>query len=186
MLKNSRNYSELKDKLRGTFGNDLVDAILFGSSAKGKSKPGDIDLCVILRNPRSTHDIAQASDVLGNKIHLSALTVENFFTKFHSLSKSLLFEGISILDKRSLVDRFGLKSMVLYSYELKKLEASNKVRFVNLVRGKPGETGLIRQLEGEFVSQSTFLIPASVDEEMLEVLKQWGVSFTRRKLVLMN
>jgi hypothetical protein len=68
---------------------------------------------------------------------------------------------------------------ILYTYNISKLNPSKKVRFVYLLKGRRDEPGLIKSFNGKFLAPGCFMIPASKDKEMLEVIKMWGVKAKR-------
>ena len=50
MLTKSKEFLRLKKKVNRLLSEDIVDVILFGSSAKEKIEPNDIDIAIIFRN----------------------------------------------------------------------------------------------------------------------------------------
>lgn len=176
MLKKLKNY--LKNK-------DLIDVILFGSAIKGKTKPKDIDICLIFREKIDRSLINNINQKFEN-IHVSTLTVDNFFTKPHALIRTLLFEGKSLFSNRPLSKIYGLESLALYTYDISVMKSSDKVRFVYLLKGRNKEKGLIESLGGKFISTGTFIIPSSKDKEVQEVLEKWKIKYERKKIMLIH
>ena len=76
-----------------------------------------------------------------------------------------------------------LKLKVIYSYNLTKLDKSTKVRFVYVLKGRPGEKGIVENMGGEFLAPGCFILPYTKDKEMSEVFKLWKVK-ARRIIVL--
>jgi len=185
MLKKSREFLSLKRKALKLISDDIVDIAVFGSSVKGKIDPTDIDIAVIYRKEVKRDTLQKFQDALGEKCHISSLVVDQFFTKPHTLAKTLLFEGISLITNRQVSATFDMRAFTLYTYNLKKEQPSKKVRFVYLLKGRKGDEGIVRQFKGRYISPSSFLLPAAKDEEMIEILKQWGIKFYREKLFLM-
>ncbi|MBI5871457.1 nucleotidyltransferase domain-containing protein [archaeon] len=182
MSKNLNKY--LKEKLKGTDLREIVDIFLFGSTVKGKEFPRDIDLCVIFRK-NVLEDVTKSIE---NKlkefnVHISFLGVDNFFRKPHSLIKTLLVEGKSILSGKPLIQNFGFSSAVLYSYDLSGLKPSEKVRFIYLMKGRKAE-GMVKKMNGEWITDSCFIIPIEKDSEMLVILKKWAISFKRKEVLI--
>ena len=105
----------LKERIRGIDLTEIADILLFGSAAKGKEFPKDIDICIIFRK-RVLRELIQdiESKTKNFNIHISSLTIDNFFRKPHSLVKTLLTEGISILSGKPFIQNFGFSSYVLY------------------------------------------------------------------------
>ncbi|MFH0701368.1 MAG: nucleotidyltransferase domain-containing protein [Candidatus Woesearchaeota archaeon] len=186
MWKDSKKFSQLKNNWKNRWKEELIDILIFGSAVKGKLAPHDIDICLIFKDKPNLKLVREVESLLGEKYHINFLNAENFFQEVHSLSKTIFFEGASILTGKKLSEAYGLMPKLLYAYDLSPEAPSKKVRFVYLLRGRNGSEGLVKKFSGEFVSNSAFLIPLEKDKEMQEVLEQWKIKYTRRKLMLMN
>jgi len=174
----------LRKRLKGLDLAEIADIFLFGSAVKGKEFPKDIDICIIFRKRISREMIKNVEDRLKEfDMHISSLVIDNFFRKPHSLIKTLLIEGISILNGKPFIQNFSFSSYVLYSYDLSKLKASEKVRFVYLLKGRKG-VGIIEKMNGEWITDSCFIIPIQRDSEMLIILKKWSIPFKRKEALI--
>jgi hypothetical protein len=114
------------------------------------------------------------------------LDVDQFFTNPHSLAKTLLFEGISLITNKKISENFNFAAYSLYTYDLSKEKASKKVRFVYLMKGRPGDEGVLKKLGGSYISNSSIIVPAEKDEEMFDILKTWEIRFTRKRIMLID
>lgn len=186
MLKKSKEFLGLKKKVLKLLSEGIVDIILFGSLVKEKIHPIDIDIAIIFRDSIKREILKKFQDALGKKYHISSLVVDQFFTKPHSLAKTLLFEGISLISGKKIADNFDLQPFTLYTYDLTREKPSKKVRFVYLLKGRANSKGIIEQFDGLYISQGSFIIPVEKDEEMLEIFKKWGIKFYRKRLLLMS
>lgn len=186
MLKNSKEYLELKNKWKANWKKEIVDIVIFGSFVKNKLKPNDIDICIIFREKIEQTILKGIEAFLGEKHHVSSLVIDNFFTNPHSLSKTLLLEGKSLITGKSIADVFALTPKTLYSYDLSSEEGAKKVKFVYLLRGRNSSDGLVKEWKGEFISNSSFITPIEKDEEIMEVMNKWKIKYKRKKLLLMN
>jgi len=186
VLKNSKKYFVLKKKWTEEWKKEVVDIFLFGSAIKGKDNPNDIDICLIFRDKLNLDIIKKAGLILGEEFHLSSLTANNFFTEIHSLSKTIMFEGRSIITGKSFTENFGLSGFLLYSYNLSPEAPSKKVRFVYLLRGRGESAGMVKRWGGEFISPSAFMVPVGMDSEVQQIFNVWKIHFKRRKLLLMD
>lgn len=174
----------LKEKLKGIDLSEIADIFLFGSAVKGKEFPGDIDICIIFQNKISENAVKDVENRLKEfNAHISSLVVDNFFRKPHSLTKTILLEGISIITGKPIIQNFGFSSYLLYSYNLSKLKSSNKVKFVYLLKGRE-EKGIIEKMNGEWIANGCFIIPIQKDSEMLIILKKWQVPFKRKEVLI--
>lgn len=182
MSKNLGKY--LKEKLRGIDLTEVADIFLFGSAVKGEEFPKDIDICVVFRKKVMEKVVEDIKNKLkGFNIHVSFLAIDNFFRKPHSLIKTLLVEAISIFTREPFIKNFGFASYVLYSYNLSKLKPSEKVKFVFLLKGRKG-AGIIKKFNGEWVTESCFIIPIQRDSEMLAIFKKWMIPYKRREIMI--
>ncbi len=186
MSKKSKEFLGLRKKVSKLVSEGIVDVILFGSFVKQKTSPKDIDLAIVFRDSINRDIIKKFQDALGEKYHISSLVIDQFFTRPHSLAKTLLFEGISLISNKKVSDNFDLQSLSLYTYDLTKEKASKKVRFVYLLKGRGNDEGIIKKFGGNYISPSSFMIPVEKDEEMLEILNGWGIKFFRKRLLLMS
>lgn len=184
MLKNLKEFSKLISEYKQNWKSELADIVVFGSIVRGKSNPNDIDVCLIFRNKADLNIIKKVQAILGDNYHIISLTVDNFFTNPHSLAKTLLLEGESLITGKKFADVFSLKAKVIYYYDISKEEASKKVRFVYLLRGRVSSNGLVKELNGEFISNSAFLIPIENDAKIQEVFNSWKVKYKRIRVML--
>lgn len=182
MLKKLEIYSDLKKTFKKN--KNILDVVLFGSSVRGKLKPNDIDLCIIFKDKVDHHFITGINSKFEN-LHISALTIDNFFAKPHTLIRTLLLEGISLFSNKKLSNIYGLNSYALYNYNLSKIESSKKVRFIYLLKGRKNAKGIIENLGGEFLSPASFMVPINKDTEIVEIFNKWNIQYNRRLILLM-
>lgn len=186
MSKNLKEISRLISEYKKNWKSELVDIILFGSIARGKFSPNDIDVCLVFREKVDLGIVKSVQSILGDRYHISSLTADNFFTNPHSLAKTLLFEGESLITGKKFADVFSLKSKVIYYYDLSKENASKKVRIVYLLRGRINGKGLVKELGGEFISSSAFLVPIENDANIQEVFNSWKIKYKRIPIMLIH
>lgn len=183
MLKKSEIYSDLNKIFKKR--KDILDIILFGSIVKGKTEPNDIDICIIFKEKIDKELILNLNNKF-EKVHFSILTAKNFFINPHALIRTLLFEGISLITNKKLSEIYGMKSYSLFSYNIKNLPNSKKVRLLYLLKGRRNENGVVKDFDGEFVGTNAFIIPVEKDKEMLEILEMWEVKFERKQIFLIK
>lgn len=183
MSKNLKIYSNLKKIFSER--TDILDVILFGSVAKGKTEPGDIDICIIFREKIDKELINKLNKEFEH-IHFSVLTADNFFKNPHSLIRAILFEGISLITDKKLSEIYRLDAYALFSYDIKDLENSKKVRFLYAIKGRKNQNGFVKDLCGKFIATNAFVIPVQKDREMIEILEAWNIKFERKQIYLMS
>ncbi len=175
----------LKKKFEGIELTEVVDIVLFGSVVKGKEFPRDVDICVIFRSKVDNKIINKISSRLKKAdIHISSLAIDDFFRKPHSLIKTILLEGKSILTGKRIINNFGFSSAIIYSYDLSNLKQSKKVRFVYLLKGRDGRIGTIKKIGGEWLADSCFIVPLGKDNDISSIFKKWGVEYKKKEALL--
>lgn len=147
ILRSAKNKlkSFLKDK-------EILEVLLFGSAIKGKANPKDIDAALITKkeiNPKI------------NGMHISVISPEEFFSKIPALANTLLREGYSLKNNKFLAELLQFQNKVLFIYELKNLSASNKVKIVNILRGKASNAGMVEEYNGKWLANQVFFVPVS-------------------------
>lgn len=185
-MKSLNKISLLKSEWKRKWKEDIADIFMFGSSVRGKGRPNDVDLCLIFRNNVDLNIVEDVESLCGDGYHVSSLVVDNFFTRPHSLSKTMLIEGKSILSGKHFAEVFGLNPMALYSYDLSAEAPTKKVKIVQLLRGRKSSEGLVKNLGGTFISNSSFTIPMEKDNEIKEALDSWKVKYKRSRVLLMD
>jgi len=183
MSKNSKIFSKIKKISRKIDSEEVADIFLFGSAVKGKTKPRDIDVCIVFKNSINLKIVRQFSKERG--AHVSSLTIKDFFRKPHPLIRTLLFEGVSLLTGKSLSQNFNLESWTMFTYNLSKMKPSDKVRFVYLLKGR-GEKGFVAEINGKFLAPGCFIVPTRKDDEVIEVMNEWKINFKRQPLLLIH
>ena len=133
---------------------DVIDIIIFGSAAKGKTLPRDIDIAIITEK-----DVKYEV----NGFHISFLRPIDFVHKPPTIVTTLLKEGYSIRENKELSEIYRFKSRSLFVYTLESLNNSEKVRIVTFLRGKNNLKGLVREYFGEWLSNNTFISPQESD-----------------------
>ena len=176
MLSNSKRLSEIKNRLRPILrNNDVIDVILFGSVVKGKTLPRDIDVAII-----SEEDIKP--NVEG--FHFSVLKQREFFKNQPTLVTTLLREGHSLRLGKPFCEGFRFKSGVMFVYNLTSLNSSEKVRIVNLLRGKGGGEGLVKEYRCEWISNNVFIAPLEGEYIIEQFLIKNKVNFKKSHILI--
>ena len=143
----------------------IEDFYIFGSFVKGKFKPSDIDIALIIHEK----DFALLSNVMKEikypDIHIEMFLFKEIFTE--PVWKSLLSEGFSVKKNKFLRDLIGVKSGILYKYSLKKMNRSEKTMFNRAF------SLLIKSIKGEHISAGSVIIPIEKESEFDDFLKVW-------------
>jgi len=160
----------------------VLDVVVFGSSVRGKSKPGDIDLCILISDNDEeksldlVDSLGKLTDKLEGDFHLSILTSSSF-VKGNTLAKTLLNEGFSVKDDAPFSSVFGLSNKSLFVYSLKDFSPSKRVKFHYLLKGRYGSEGILKEVKGKFLGTGSIIIPSSKEDLLKEVFDLWKVKY---------
>ncbi len=178
------NYLKSSKKLYRDYKTKIIDIVIFGSSVKGKYLPADIDIAVILKNTKESEFIdliEKFNSYFDRKVHLNLLAIETAFQ--NSLFKTLLEEGISLIDQKPLYKKLGYEPGCIFSINLTKLDKSKKVLFSYALHGKNKQKGILSSLNGGEIGRAVLFIPISYTEEFKAFLELWNVDFYMMKIL---
>lgn len=165
--------SLIKSRLKKQLANkDVIDIIVFGSFAKGKAAPNDIDIAVITQKEAGIN-------IPG--FHVSVLKPEDFFLHPPSLVHTLVREGYSLRNNKPVAELYRFSGRVLFSYELAGLGPSAKVKAVNMLRGKEG---IVVKEGGEWLANGVFLLPASRDSMFERFFIGQGIKYRKHHVLI--
>ena len=159
----------IKNKLIKIIDNkEVYDVILFGSAIKGKANPEDIDIAVISE---------KEFDLKG--FHISNLKPSNFFVKRVTLLNTLFREGYSLKYNKSFSELYGFKNRVLFKYDLRGLNASKKVKIVNILKKE-----LVENNGGEWLANQVFFAPVFKDYIFEKFFLNFEVKFKKYYILM--
>ncbi|MEA2038031.1 MAG: nucleotidyltransferase domain-containing protein [Nanoarchaeota archaeon] len=164
--------------------NNVPDVVLFGSSLRGKFKPRDIDLGVLIKDEdeKKSIDLVDSLSKLIPDSHINILTLSSFIGG-NSISKTLMQEGYSIKRNNdfSLLLGFSHKSMFVYS--LRSFSPSKRVRFHYMLKGRKSK-GVLKEVEGKFIGTGSIIVPTSKEDILKEVFDYWNVDYKILRVLL--
>jgi len=162
--------------------NKILDVILFGSSVRGKSKPNDIDLCIIIKDSDEkksldlVDSLGKLTDGFKFKVHINILASGSFVSG-NSLAKTLLSEGHSIKKNKVFLSVFGLESKSLFNYTLKNFSPSKRVQFHYLLRGRYGSKGILKENNAKILGTGSILVPIQNEDLLKEIFDRWSIKY---------
>ncbi len=165
----------IKNKLKKYLKNKkILDIIVFGSFVKGKEVPNDIDIAVISD---------EKFEINIPNFHVVFLKCSDFFNNPPTLINTLFREGYSLKNNKYFSEIYGFSSRVLYKYELRNLSASNKVKIVNLLRGKK-EKGLVKENKGEWLANQIFVVPVENESIFERLFINFKIKYSKFYLLM--
>jgi len=162
--------------------NKVIDVIVFGSTVRGKTKPGDLDFCLILHDEQEKKTLelvdsfTRAMEKEGN-IQCNIITASAFILGKESLAKTLLQEGTSMFSGKAVSSSWGLQTYALFLYSLVSFSASKRVRFHYLLRGRNQQKGILAKLDGDLLKDGIIKVPISQEDQLREIFDLWGVNY---------
>ncbi|MBL7159977.1 MAG: nucleotidyltransferase domain-containing protein [Candidatus Aenigmarchaeota archaeon] len=179
-----RKYSTLK-KICKDFARknkSITDIVLFGSFAREKTKPKDIDLALIILEKINAEKLqSQIERKLKLPVHISILKSKSLFKE--TLWKTIMHEGISLLRGKEVSEMLGFEPLVLFWYNLSKLKQSDKVRFSYALFGRDGKSGILKKIRGKSLGKGVLLVPVKKEDELRKFFFHWEVGFNRRRVL---
>jgi len=173
---NLKLLSHLKAKLNSLLKDkEILDVILFGSAVRGNLEPRDIDLALITESKKSINL---------EGFHVSIINPRDFVVNPPSIINTLLREGYSIKNNKKFSEYFRFDSRVLFTYELKGLEPSKKVKLVNILHGKKEDEGLVKSSKGEWMANQVFIIPVENSSIIEKFLINQGIKYRKMNLLI--
>ena len=174
--------SEIKNIRAWAKKNKVVDVVLFGSHAREKSRPNDIDICIIINDCDEKNSIdlvdslGKVTDKSSFKFQINILA-SSAVASGASLTKSLLTEGISLMHNQSFSSVFGFRNRSIFTYSLRRFGSSKKVRFHYLLRGRYGSAGILKEVEGTLLGNGIIEVPTAKEDALKEVRELWKVDY---------
>ncbi len=179
---------KLKESLKSLLKRErfLVDIFLFGSALKSKEKPGDVDVIALFRDKDfekiedALYSIKKIGDALNINLHIEPIIIDNLFRE--KVYASVIHEGFSIKEMKFIRDMLNFKAYMLFTYNLKNKNSSEKVKFSYALYGRKKGEGLLKILNGETIGKSSMLVPIEKQEIMRDFFKNWNIEYKEQRV----
>src|SRR3989344_1983431 len=157
----------------------ILDIIIFGSFIKGKENPKDIDILILYKNKKDIEKSYELKKLLKKfNVEIVDKSYLELFDESFKAREGILSEGYSIVNKKSLSEGFGYSSLILFKYELKGFNKSNRMRFYYGLSGRgKNDKGIIDDLSLIKFSDTILLCPVENAEKMKEFLNYWKIKY---------
>jgi len=180
LLKNIRFKSEIKDFFEKNK-EDILDIILFGSSVRGKEKPKDIDILMLYKDKKDidiSYELKKRLKTKGYNAEITDKTYKELFEETFKARESILSEGYSLVYDKFLSEGLGYMNLILFKYELKGFNKSDRMRFYYSLYGRTKEQkGILKELNAVKFSETILLCPAEIADKIKEYLENWKIKF---------
>ncbi len=163
----------------------IVDIILYGSVARRKDRPNDVDIVVLFRNGTLKEQLQKVQEIKKKltiqNLDIKPMRVEEFFDPSIFSRSGIIAEGISLLDGKPLAEKMGFDAFTIFSFTHTGKSHKEKVMFNNVLRGRSTE-GIIKQLHGVHLAPGIIQVPVIHALEFEEVLNRHHVVYTKKDL----
>lgn len=189
MLKKQNNWLVLNKIRTWIKKNKVLDVYVFGSFTRGKFKPRDIDLCILIRDSDEKNalnlisSLSKYTENINLKTHISLLT-EKEFVMGSTLTKTLMEEGVSLLKGKQLSSIIGYKSRSMFMYSLKTFNKSQRVKFHYALKGRYGRIGVLKEVNGELIANGAIVVPINNEDVFKDFLDVWKVNYKIERILL--
>lgn len=168
--------------------NSLLDVILFGSYVRGKSRPADIDILLLFKEKKDimlTQQFRHSCPFPHLELEVIPKTYDELLSSDFLAREGILSEGYSIVKKEYISKLFNFSPLVLFRYDLKKLNKSKRMLFYYSLYGrKKGESGMLGTLQATKLTDSTLWVPVAKSEEAKTYLASWHIDFMEIPLLI--
>ena len=165
---------------------NVFDAVVFGSFARGSLKPRDIDVAIIFDPPVSMDiklDTAQkAREMLDHFFEITPVNLQEIFSRNFKARTGIISEGISIRSKKRLSEVMGFKPMALFTYSLVNLSNSKKTQLKYALSGRNGK-GLLEERGGRFLGKGCLIVPIEAMDEFKLLFNSYNVKYEVKKIL---
>ena len=178
LLRNMKFLSKIQNILKEDE-EEILDIIIFGSFVKGKEKPKDLDLLVVYKakiNSELSYKIKKQLETFGFEIDLVSKSYSDLFKTDFLAREAYLSEGYSLVQKKFIAEGLGYKSMVIFRYDIKNFNKSQRMRFYYSLYGRNSE-GMIKRLKLYKFSERIIISLIEESENVKEYLNSWGIKY---------
>jgi len=178
LLRNTKFLSKIQSILKENE-EEILDIVIFGSFVKGKEKPKDLDLLVVYKakiNSEFSYKIKKQLETLGFAIDLVSKSYSDLFKTDFLARESYLSEGYSLVQKKFIAEGLGYKPMVIFRYDIKNFNKSQRMRFYYSLYGRNSE-GMIKRLKLHKFSERIIISLIEESENVKEYLNSWGIKY---------
>ena len=187
MLKELLRNKKFQSIITKFYNGDIVDIVLFGSSVKGKEKPKDIDILLIF-NKRVDSNLAyklrKSLEMLNLKVSITPIVYKDLFNTSFLAREAFINEGYSIINKTTIAKGLGFDSFYLFTYNLKNLNKSDRMKFYYSLYGRNRGKGMLKILNAIKFSENMILVPVERIEEARDYLSSLNIEYKETPVLI--
>ena len=171
--------TKLSNNLKKIIGNNVEDVLLFGSTVKGKDKPNDTDILIIFKNKVDKEVeflIKKELEKYYKNVSIVSKTIKTVFEESFDARESLLFEAVSLINKKFVNDKYGFVSLGMFLYSLNGWSNLQKTKFYHALNGR-NSLGMLKELKCIKLSDNVILSPLNKIEPLIEFFDSWKIKY---------
>ncbi len=182
MLKKQLNKTKFQSEVNAFYKknkDEILDILLFGSTIKGKERPEDIDILVIYKdkdNLNLNYELKKILEKIAHNIQITSKAYPNLFNPEFKARESFL-EAYSFINKKNISDGLGYQNRVLFRYDLKKFNKSDRMRFYYALYGRNNAGGILKELGAIKFAETIVICPLNTSEVMKDFFKSWNIEY---------
>ena len=171
----SEKLSKIKDlekNLKSHIKDNVVDLIFFGSFVKGKHRPEDLDVAIVVKdeNDLELDTVSAIREILREEFQdpdTEVIEAQDIYST--DIGLSIILEGYSVDNSDFLREVLGVRPYNIYQYSLEKLTRSKKSSFNRSLRK------LLDDIGGEKIGRGAVKVPRGESGRMEDVFKRWEI-----------
>ncbi len=180
-------YLKLKSK-NFARNKEIFEIIIYGSFIKGKEEARDIDILIIFKEESLVKRTELAQEFKGNlnkikNLDIKTINLSELFDKNFLARQSVLIEGKSLIDNKSLAEKIGFKGYSLFEYSLRKLTHNEKTKFVYGLSGRNKE-GILKKIKAIHIGKGVVLVPIRNSIIFEDFLKKWNLDYNQKNILM--
>ena len=178
ILKNTKLRNRLKEILKKN--KEVEDILLFGSAARGKEEPADLDILVLFKdkiNKNVEHSIRKEIEKEHEKISIISKNKDTALDSSFDARESILFEGISLITGENIAKTYGFDSLGMFKYGFKGWTKVKRIKFYHALNGRDKSGGILQSLNCVKASDGIILAPLDKIEPMRSFLDSWKIEY---------
>lgn len=188
MLKKLLNNTKFKSEIKKFFDSRkdvILDIILFGSLIKGKDEPKDVDILILFKDKKDfSVSYELKKKIKEYNVEVVNKTYSELFEGSFKAKESILSEGYSLVYNKFLSEGFGYSNLILFKYELKKFNKSDRMRFYYSLYGRNKNEGMLVKLELKKFSDTILLCPIKNEYTMQTYLDVWKINYVKFPILI--
>ena len=182
LLKNKNFFKIIKEFLKKP---QILDIILFGSLARGKDEPRDIDLLVIYTGKEfEGYNLRKKLESINKNIELIFKRYDDVFNPEFFAREAILSEGYSLKKKKFISESLGYDNFILFIYSLKNFNKSKRMQFYYSLYGRGKQLGMLEKSKSHKFSDKIILCPVENSETIKSFLERLGIIYRESPILI--